>query len=240
MRLKPCKTRTRGDAKQKQKSSASAANRFADSFASSFASGGSKEDRQSSASSFASGGGGRAPRDETPERDLSDQAQNTARTAMPESDREGGGPESEERRRRLALKWHPFHPDVQKTVHFWGYSGSLTDPPCTRDSVNWKVMDVPAPVSRRRLDALRRILLANVDADCRRTSVHDPAGSVARPTQEPLRYYKCTRDDYVSDEERAVCSDEGCARPFGSELNRYYSPIVRVTGPPPTRSPSKK
>ena len=23
------------------------------------------------------------------------------------------------RKRRLALKWHPFHPEIQKTIHFW-------------------------------------------------------------------------------------------------------------------------
>lgn len=27
--------------------------------------------------------------------------------------------------------WDPFHPDVQRTVHFWGYHGSLTEPPCS-------------------------------------------------------------------------------------------------------------
>jgi len=140
--------------------------------------------------------------------------------------------------RHLALKWHPFHPDIQKTVHFWGYSGSLTDPPCTSDSVDWKIMDVPTPISPRQLEQLKHILFTHVDGNCKRTSVHNSNGSVARPTQDPQKYYKCTRDDYVSDEERAVCGDEGCVNPFGSGLNPYYPPLVYVTGPP-TRSPSK-
>lgn len=140
--------------------------------------------------------------------------------------------------RRLALKWHPFHPDVQKTVHFWGYSGSFTEPPCTKDSVDWKVMDVPTPISQKQLAQLKQMLFGHVGPDCRRTSVHNARGSVARPTQDALKYYKCTRDDYVSDEERAVCGDGGCVNPFGAGLNEYYPPLVDVTGPP-TRSPSK-
>ena len=139
--------------------------------------------------------------------------------------------------RRLALKWHPFHPDIQKTVHFWGYDGSFTEPPCTSNSVSWKIMDVPTPISQKQLEQLKHILFNHVDKDCHRTSVHNAYGSVARPTQRPLDYYKCTRDDYVSDEERAICGDQGCVKPFGAGLNPYYPPLVHVTGPP-TRSPS--
>ena len=141
--------------------------------------------------------------------------------------------------RRLSLKWHPFHPDIQKTVHFWGYSGSFTDPPCTRDIVDWKIMDVPTPISSIQLKQLKHLLYTHVDDKCRRTSVHNSQGSVARPTQPTLKYYKCTRDDYVSDEERAICGDDGCKDHwFGAGLNPYYPPLVDVTGPP-TRSPSK-
>ena len=125
-----------------------------------------------------------------------------------------------------------------QTVHFWGYSGSFTDPPCTRDTVDWKIMDVPTPISRKQLDQLKYILFTHVDSKCRQTSVHNSMGSVARPTQPDLKYYKCTRDDYVSDEERLICGDAGCVNPFGAGLNEYYPPLVDVTGPP-TRSPSK-
>ncbi|KAL7545146.1 hypothetical protein ACHAWF_008515 [Thalassiosira exigua] len=161
--------------------------------------------------------------------------QNTDRNATTSASMELSGLRSENR--RLALKWHPFHPDVQKSVHFWGYSGSFTDPPCTKNSVDWKIIDVPTPISPTQLKQLKHILFTHVDRNCRRTSVHNVRGSVARPTQEPMKYYKCTRDNYVSDEERAVCGDEGCVNPFGAGLNRYYPPLVDVTGPP-TRSPS--
>lgn len=139
--------------------------------------------------------------------------------------------------RRLALKWHPFHPDIQKTVHFWGYKGSFTEPPCTDRIVDWKIMDVPTPISTKQLRQFKQILFNHVDGDCRKTGIQNTQGSVARPTQDPIKYYKCTRDNYVSDEERGVCGDAGCKVPFGEGLNPYYDPIVDVTGPP-TRSPS--
>ena len=141
--------------------------------------------------------------------------------------------------RRLASSWHPFDPEVQKSVHFWGYSGSLTEPPCTKNSVDWKVMDVPTPISPKQLQQFKHLLFNHVDGNCKRTSVHNSEGSVARPTQPASRYYKCTRAEYVSDEERLVCGDQGCVIPFGAGLNPYYAPLVHVTGPP-TRRPSSK
>ncbi|KAL7550979.1 hypothetical protein ACHAWF_017513 [Thalassiosira exigua] len=139
--------------------------------------------------------------------------------------------------------WDPFHPDVQRTVHFWGYHGSLTEPPCS-DKALWRIMDVPVLISTGQLDQMRRILFANRDpGTCRPTSNHW-RGSVARPVREPLPYYKCTRSDYVSDEERGVCGDEGCEDAwYGPGLDPYIEPIVHVTGPPserPTALPSEQ
>lgn len=130
--------------------------------------------------------------------------------------------------RRLASAWHPFDPEIQKSVHFWGYSGSLTEPPCTNDSVDWKVMDVPTPISPKQLQQFKHLLFNHVDGNCKRTSVHNSKASVARPTQPPQRYYHCSRDEYVSDEERLVCGDAGCVIPFGAGLNPYYPPLVHV------------
>ena len=139
--------------------------------------------------------------------------------------------------RRLALKWHPFHPDIQKTVHFWGYKGSFTEPPCTSNIVDWKIMDVPTPISMKQLSQFKQILYNHVDENCEKTGVQHSQEGVARPTQDPLKYYKCTRDNYVSDEERRVCGDKGCKVPYGEGLNPYYEPLVDVTGPP-TKAPS--
>ena len=151
-----------------------------------------------------------------------------------ESGREGGGLRSHHR--QLSSTWHPFHPDIQKSIHFWGYSGSITEPPCTK-FVDWKIMDVPTPISPTQLAQLKLILFTHVDEFCHRTSVHDSKRGVARPTQEPMKYYKCTRENYVSDEETAICGEKGCDTPFGAGLNHYYPPLVDVTGPP-TKSPS--
>jgi len=141
--------------------------------------------------------------------------------------------------RHLSSSWDPFDASIQKTVHFWGYTGSTTEPPCTKSSVDWKIMDVPTPISPTQLLQFKHLLFNHVDENCKRTSVHNAQGSVARPTQPTTKYYKCTRDNYVSDEERSICGERGCVIPFGAGLNPYYSPLVHVTGPP-TRSPSRR
>jgi hypothetical protein len=102
-------------------------------------------------------------------------------------------------------------------------------------------MDVPVPISYEQLHQMQNILFNNKDSDtCEFTSNHFK-GSVARPIADSLQYYKCTRSNYVSDGERDLCGDEGCDLPYGKDLERYYEPIIFVTGPPsepPTLSPS--
>ena len=130
--------------------------------------------------------------------------------------------------------WDPFHSDIQKTVHFWGYSGSLTEPPCS--SVLWRIMDVTVKISPEQLHQLQNILFNNREPDtCDYTSVHFN-GRVNRPVSPALRYYKCTRSDYVSDDERDSCGDEGCDVPYGKDLEPYVEPEIYVTGPP-TQAP---
>ena len=126
--------------------------------------------------------------------------------------------------------WDPFHSDIQKTVHFWGYTGSLTEPPCS--SVLWRVMDVTVKISFEQLYQMKNILFNNRMPDtCDYTSVHFN-GRVNRPVSPALRYYKCTRSDYVSDDERDLCGDEGCDVPYGKDLEQYVQPEVYVTAPP--------
>lgn len=146
-------------------------------------------------------------------------------------------------RKRVAREpiWDPFHSDIQKSIHFWGYRGSLTEPPCSPDSVLWRIMDVPVPISQTQLYQMQNILFNNREKDsCVFTSTHYK-GSVARPISKSISYYKCTRSDYVSDAERALCGDLGCELPYGKGLDHYFEPIVYVTGPPsesPTSLPS--
>ena len=129
--------------------------------------------------------------------------------------------------------WNPFDRDIQQSIHFWGYTGSLTEPPCSTGT-SWRIMDVPVQLSTEQLIQMQTILFNNRDpTSCAFTSVHNSNMSVARPTQSQLRYYKCTRDDYVSDEERVVCGDDGCVdEPFSTNLDPYVDPILDVTGPP--------
>ena len=108
--------------------------------------------------------------------------------------------------RRLAKldKWDPMLPwFVYRSVHFWGYSGSITEPPCFQ-GVNWRVLDVPMRISMRQLFQLKRIMFDHVDPDtCLKTSTHYEESN-ARPVQEWTEggVYRCRRSDYASDMER--------------------------------------
>jgi len=139
--------------------------------------------------------------------------------------------------------WDPFHSDIQKTIHFWGYRGSLTEPPCAGSTL-WRIMDVPVQISVQQLSQMQNILFNNREKhSCDYTSTHYK-GSVARPIiNDNVQYYKCTRSDYVSDDERKKCGDVGCTNdPFGPGLDPYVEPIIHVTGPPsdsPTIAPTE-
>ena len=108
--------------------------------------------------------------------------------------------------RRLAKldKWDPMLPwFIYRSVHFWGYSGSITEPPCFQ-GVNWRVLDVPMRISMRQLFQLKRIMFDHVDPDtCLKTSTHYEESN-ARPVQEWTEggVYRCRRSDYASDMER--------------------------------------
>jgi hypothetical protein len=111
--------------------------------------------------------------------------------------------EEEERVRRIqASVWDPYHPMLIPTYWFYGYDGSLTEPPCT-EFVSWFVMDAPMVISPGQLEQLKTILFNHVDPDCQRTSVHYDQ-SVARPIQETAgrQIWRCTPDDFPPDSER--------------------------------------
>lgn len=120
----------------------------------------------------------------------------------------GNVPRARQNRRRgkRELRWDPLKSwDVLKSVHFWAYSGSTTEPPCFED-VNWRVVDVPMTISMVQYYQLKRLMFDHVDPDtCRRTSTHYDESN-ARPVQ-PYRgglQYRCRRSDYASDMERAA------------------------------------
>ena len=95
--------------------------------------------------------------------------------------------------------WEPYHPALIPTYWFFGYDGSLTEPPCT-EIVSWFVMDTPMRISPEQLDQMKRILFGHIDSSCRKTSAHFH-DSVARPIQESAgrQVFRCTRDDFLPD-----------------------------------------
>jgi len=102
-------------------------------------------------------------------------------------------------RRLQDRRWDPWHTDLYRTVWFYGYLGSLTEPPCT-EFVEWHVMDKPAKMSKAQLYQMKKLLFHHVDGKCKRTSVGFN-GSVARPIQKmrDRDLYKCSCDNFLSD-----------------------------------------
>jgi len=101
--------------------------------------------------------------------------------------------------------WDPLQPGpgMWQSVHFWSYSGSLTEPPCS-EGVNWRIVDVPVHISLKQLWQMKKLMFEHVDPDtCQMTSSHFEESN-ARPIQ-PFRggaQYRCRRSDYASDVER--------------------------------------
>jgi len=100
-------------------------------------------------------------------------------------------------------KWYPYHESLIPTYYFYGYDGSLTEPPCS-EIVSWFVMDTPMTISKNQLEQMKHILFTNVNGEtCKETSVHYKS-SVARPIQETgeRQVWHCTRSNFVPDHER--------------------------------------
>jgi carbonic anhydrase len=96
--------------------------------------------------------------------------------------------------------WDPYHEDIVKTIHFWVYEGSTTDPPCG-EFVTWFVLDTPFTVSARQLKQIKDLIFTHQDKRCQKTSVHFEE-SVARPLQSLVgrTISRCTIKDFRSDE----------------------------------------
>jgi carbonic anhydrase len=101
-----------------------------------------------------------------------------------------------------SVKWDPFQPRIVNSIYFYGYGGSLTEPPCS-EWVSWRVLDTPMQISSAQLNQMSNILFGHLDQDCKRNNVQWQ-NSVARPTQSlnDRELWQCTRDDYESDVEK--------------------------------------
>ena len=107
------------------------------------------------------------------------------------------------RRAQEDRTWDPWHESIMKTFWFYGYEGSLTEPPCS-EFVEWRIMLEPALMSSSQLKRLKNVLFNHVDSDCKRTSVHSKENGVARPLQayNDHSVYTCTCLDFMDDKSK--------------------------------------
>lgn len=97
--------------------------------------------------------------------------------------------------------------DFMKTIFFYRYHGSNTEPPCF--PITWFVMSAPLVISFEQLQQTKELIFTHVDGgSCRPTSVHNAEQSVARPLQplgivppenKPRQIMWCKEGDYEAD-----------------------------------------
>ena len=96
--------------------------------------------------------------------------------------------------------WNPFHPNMMRSIWFWGYEGSTLTPPCY-PFVEWRIIEKPFMISPKQHNQLKKILYDNVDEDCEPTSIHAKGGISVRPRVgdrgQPV--HKCDCFDFLSD-----------------------------------------
>lgn len=120
------------------------------------------------------------------------QTNETADSAVPITPAQGNATASRK-------NWDPHHPLLIPSVHFFGYEGSVTEPPCG-EFVSWRVMDAPMLMSFEQLNQMKRLIFTHLSPQCRRTSVHFKE-SVARPVQDRgnRTVWRCTPEDWAAD-----------------------------------------
>ena len=113
-------------------------------------------------------------------------------------------PEYHKKKRKLQDRkiWNPHNSEMVPGVYFFGYEGSLTEPPCT-EFVSWFVHDKPMNISFKQLRQIRTLIFTHVSPDCESTSTQYRE-SVARPIQDSADrpVWRCTSDDWPADVDR--------------------------------------
>jgi carbonic anhydrase len=110
-------------------------------------------------------------------------------------------------RRKLQGFFSPHSEVLVPSIHFYGYEGSITEPPCS-EFVTWFVSDTPMTIGLNQLEQLKRLLFTHVSPTCEKTSVHYRQ-SVARPLQDTAGrpVWKCTEADFLADDHRFLDDD---------------------------------
>ena len=142
---------------------------------------------------------------------------------------------SQKSRRRGTIHFNPYHPLIYRSVWFYGYWGTMTEPPCSDRFISWRIMDAPMQISKSQLDQLKNILFNYVGKQCERQTAHHN-GSVARPTQpfNNRNLWRCNRDRWEQNFEAWRClGHEGTQ--FGCKREKQTA-----ISPPPTFSPTDR
>ena len=107
-------------------------------------------------------------------------------------------------------RFDPYHKDLMPSIWFYGYYGSLTEPPCY-PIASWRVLDTPMLISDVQLEQMKKLLFQHNDPECAPTSVHFNE-SAARPIEKNINrdIHKCTCTNFLSDRERAATGKYVC------------------------------
>jgi len=141
-----------------------------------------------------------------------------------------------QRRRRIQnnKKWSPYdRNEIMRSIHFYGYTGSLVEPPCT-EMVEWRVMDTPMLISRGQLFQMKNLIFRHrtVENGCARTSNHHEGGA-KRPIQRTVkrhRMYRCTCADFLSDAARDKDMNQTNSCSGDEEQMQLLETLARASG----------
>lgn len=109
-------------------------------------------------------------------------------------------------------RFDPYHERLVPSVWFYGYFGSLTEPPCY-PIATWRIIDTPMKISEKQHILMKRLLFEHMDENCVYTSNHYEE-SVARPIQKNVKrdIHKCTCKDFTSDAHRKATGEYACGK----------------------------
>ena len=107
-------------------------------------------------------------------------------------------------------RFNPYHEDLMPSIYFYGYFGSLTEPPCY-PIATWRIIDTPMKISEQQHLEMNRLLFEHMDETCVYTSNHFQE-SVARPIQKNVKrdIHKCTCKNFNSDAHRKATGEYVC------------------------------
>lgn len=140
----------------------------------------------------------------------------------------------QEKEVRKNINFNPYHKDIYKSIWFYGYWGSMTEPPCAEKFVNWIIMDAPMEISLEQFEQLQTLLFTYRNPQCVKTSVAHQK-SVARPTQpfNDRKLWRCNRERWDELYDPSKC-DGHHGTQYGC-LREEQTMIIPV----PTLSPTK-